>query len=45
MTEASKITIEWRAHASLKPYHKNAKQHSDAQVQKIANLIKEVGPE
>lgn len=43
MTTTGNLKIEFRKTGSLKPYPKNAKSHSDAQVQKIANIIKEVG--
>jgi ParB-like chromosome segregation protein Spo0J len=40
---SAKIKIDWRAPNSLKPYSKNARSHPDDQIQKIANVIKEVG--
>lgn len=40
---ASKLNIAYRAIDSLKPYKRNARTHSDVQVEQIAASIKEFG--
>ena len=38
-----KLKVDYRSVDTLVPYKRNAKSHSAEQIQKIANLIKEVG--
>ena len=43
MSEIPEIQIEWRNIGDIKPYHKNAKEHKESQIKKVANSIREFG--
>ena len=43
MPKVGKLKVEYRPVARLKPYAKNAKIHTPAQVTKIRNLIERFG--
>lgn len=42
-TQPARLEIQYKRVEDLMPYTRNAKKHSDAQVEKIANSIKEFG--